>query len=175
MLRKNRLLSISLLTIVFALAGCGGLSITSEENGEVKSGYPVYAPMLVVNIEPKQVCVEPDKDGKCGAGGKKEPRCVMSAPYLLPDYKEEFIVDFEKGLGSYSGSFEIKDGWMLASATSAADPSAFLSAAAEIMALDGGNECIPGIYRISSSKDSIELKRLYTWNFVVTPGPGGRE
>ncbi|MEM8814484.1 MAG: hypothetical protein AAGE85_01510 [Pseudomonadota bacterium] len=99
----------------------------------------------------------------------------MSAPYLLPDYEEEFIVDFEKGLGSYSGSFEIKDGWMLASATSAADPSAFLSAAAEIMALDGGNECIAGIYRISSNKNSIELKRLYTWNFVVTPRPGRRE
>ena len=144
--RKGIRLSVVSVSLVF-LAGCGGLSI--DPGKDPKKGYTVYAPMVMVNVSRVRTCEKLRRDGTCEQG--QSDSCVVGTPYVLPDYTKPFTVKFEKGLGSYSGSVTIENGWMLGAATSTGDPSDFLTNVGEAAAVMATSvTCTEGIYKLGS-------------------------
>ncbi len=142
-----------------SLAGCGGLSVNPAKDTD-KKGYTVYAPMVLVNVSITRTCKEPGSNGACDKGEYFES-CTVSAPYVLPDYDKAFTVKFQKGLGSYSGTATIVNGWMLGSATSAGDPSDFLTNVGELgIKMNDQLTCKEGVYRLGTDGKFTEFNDL---------------
>ncbi|HEX7238004.1 MAG TPA: hypothetical protein VF405_13640 [Gammaproteobacteria bacterium] len=150
-----------LLSLVFALAACGGVQIkpvkltadrlTDGFTDMDNRGYIVYEPRILVNVSAVRSCSKPAEATACPATDLVVTGCTVGAPYYLPDYSRAYAVRVKPGVGSYSGSITISNGWLLSGAEGAGDTTAFLSLLAGGEALQGGQEvsCPEGIYEIS--------------------------
>ena len=166
--KVRQLCSMSLLTIVeqpnwrvsmrmmivvclfLTASGCASMKIAPltqgkagqahENDSPVKSGYIVYAPMVLFEI----------KAGEHGG-------CVVGPTFTLPDYSKPYVIDSRSGFGKAGSEFTIADGWRLSTMKDSSDNSAFLALATKSLELrpDVANSCgNAGVYRIQSGGTS---------------------
>lgn len=136
---------LALLTTASLIAGCGGLDLRQGTVSAGKAGYQLYYPKILVTVSAERQCIKPEAGGAC-PGANWEYNCVMSKPWVLPDYSKPYVATFKPGLGSQSASIEIVDGWMLGQASSATDVSAIAATLLELAAEDANKNCNAGIY-----------------------------
>lgn len=120
---KTLAFAFSLCTSI-VLSGCGGIVI--KETGASNEGYRVYAPRVLVNVTETRTCKKPQAGGACPEG-EFDYSCTVSAPFYLPNFDEEYMVRFKRGVGSYSGEVSIVNGWMLGGAKESGDTNSFVS------------------------------------------------
>lgn len=142
MLRWTKCLT--LLTTVSMVAGCGGLDLR-KGLADDKSGYQLYYPKILVTVSAERRCISPDAKGECPDDEWKH-NCLMSKPWVLPDYNKPYVAKFKKGVGSQSATIEIVDGWMLGRASSATDVSAITSTLFELASEDASAKCKEGVH-----------------------------
>jgi len=166
------------LATTIALTGCAGLdlqSMTREQAASVHtkdntiSGYVLYAPMVVVDVTLREVCVGKDAAGKC----VNEPRCSAGQPFLLPDYAKPYRVDIRSGLGKAGVEVGISDGWRIGNLKDSSDNTQILGLVEKILtgagvfsvksATDGApsKECkAAGLYRVDIDDKGAKLTQL---------------
>ena len=163
--------------VLFGLCGCAGVGITPISKQDAidihkpnagKSGYVVYEPMVVVEVNKKEVCVEKDNADKCT---KKETTCAAGTPFVLPDYSKPYLIDVKSGLGKAGTDVTIIDGWRLGNVKDNSDNSAILGnlvTLATKMAFRGQQDdrkCKEGLYRVTidnsvDDKSALKLTEL---------------
>jgi len=110
-----------------------------------KADYQLYSPRILVTVSDARQCIKPGAGGAC-PDGSWEYNCVMSKPWVLPDYSKPYVATFKTGFGSQSASITIVDGWMLGQASSATGVSAITATLLESAAEDANEDCNAGIY-----------------------------
>lgn len=167
-----------LVTFLLTLGGCAGIDIhsispdeaTAAHKGSTLPGYIVYAPMVVVEVAAKDVCVRKDKSGNCTY---QETRCSAGAPFLLPDYSKPFLVRSKSGFGKAGADITIVDGWRLGAIKDNSDNTAILGAIASALGTKSfvgpskpaaGGCDIAGLYRVNSdSTRGITLQQILSY------------
>jgi hypothetical protein len=168
------------LAATIALTGCAGLdlrSMTREQAASVHtkdntiSGYVLYAPMVVVDVTLREVCVGKDAAGKC----INEPRCSAGSPFVLPDYSKPYRIDVRSGLGKAGVDVSIAEGWRLGGIKDSSDNTAVLGLVEKFLAGAGvltakvtngapGRECkAAGLYRVSIDDTGPTLTKLFSY------------
>ncbi|MCE5211983.1 MAG: hypothetical protein LLG40_10550 [Deltaproteobacteria bacterium] len=166
--------------LVFVFCGCAGVSITPISKQDAldlhkpnagKSGYVVYEPMVVVEINKKEVCVKKDDAGKCT---DTKPACAAGTPFVLPDYSKPYLIDIKSGIGKAGADITIIDGWRLGSVKDNSDNTAMLGdlvslvKALRVPDTKDAGKCKEGLYRVTidnSSEDKpLKLIELLNYN-----------
>jgi hypothetical protein len=166
-----------LFLIAFGLYGCAGIDITPLSKDQVEKahqgnsdlrGYIVYAPMVVVEISAKDVCLEKDSKGSCAKPGGTG--CFAGSPFVLPDYSKPYLVNVRSGFGKTGVDITITDGWRLGNIKDNSDNTAVLGTVEKILGgqirslgpgARAGEICkVPGLYQVLVGKTGIELKRI---------------
>ncbi|MFA5321921.1 MAG: hypothetical protein WC373_04550 [Smithella sp.] len=165
--------------LLFVFCGCAGVSITPISKQDAidlhkpnagKSGYVVYEPMVVVEVNKKEVCVEKDSADKCT---KKGMTCAAGTPFVLPDYSKPYLIDIKSGIGKAGADITIIDGWRLGSVKDNSDNTAILGNLVTLATkfpfrASQDNKCKEGLYRVtmdnSSDDKPLRLMELLDYN-----------
>ena len=175
--RRNEMkTAVTAAILVFGMVGCAGVDIkpiTEEESvsahgyGRPVSGYIVYAPLVVVEVSQREVCVEKDSQGSCKT---HETRCAVGAPIVLPDYSKPFAVDIKSGFGKAGADISIADGWRLTGVKDSSDNTAALGVVEKSLGISPQSLALevnqpgkckaPGLYRMTIDPRGLKLSKL---------------
>lgn len=136
---------LALIITAALITGCGGLELREGLVPAGKAGYQLYHPRVLVTVSAERQCIKPEAGGAC-SDGKWEHKCVMSKPWVLPNYEKPYVATFKRGIGSQTASIAIVDGWLLGQASSATDVSALTSTLTEFATKNAGKDCSAGIH-----------------------------
>lgn len=177
------------LLLALLSVGCAGVSITPisadiarqahTDKGTVK-GYIVYAPIVVVELTEKLICLQQGEKGECK---RAELTCSAGTPFVLPDYAKPYAVDIHSGLGKAGADVSFRDGWLLTQVKDASDNTALLGMIEKVLGLDSkktvektsgepDRRCTePGLYTVSVTSQGIEMKRIRVYFQKPAPAP----
>lgn len=163
-----------------SIAGCAGLDITpispadeaaSHAGGTSLKGYIIYEPMVVVEVNQKEMCSARDAKGNCK--GATAATCSAGAPFLLPDTSKPFLVNARSGFGKAGVEVAITNGWQLGNIKDNSDNTALLGTLEKILGLTGARsiahettigQCkAPGLYRVNQSPTGLTLSPLLVY------------
>ena len=160
---------------VLVLAGCSGVEIRpiAREDAEsahsarsIAAGYIVYAPVVVVEIAQRRLCVRKDSKGNCE---EEEVRCAAGTPFVLPDRSKPYLINFRSGFGKAGAGVSIADGWRLSGIKDTADNQSVLGFLGKLPGLAGvrvpdsvagGGDCPPGLYRVDADEQGVRFLRV---------------
>jgi len=158
---------------ILFLPACAGVSITPIDQtkaadahragGDVK-GYIVYAPVVVVEVSAKTVCIKQKQD-KCEDYAVV---CAAGTPFTLPDYTKPYVVEVKSGLGKAGVDIALKDGWLISHIKDSSDNTAILGMVEKLIGLDkksvdpkaSGACSVAGLYRVKLDGQGIKLDAL---------------